>query len=327
MVNPESEMAFILWAQQALAGLIPFLQAVTNLGSEEFYLLLAPAILWCWNYSAGLRLGLFLMANNSLNAALKLAFQLPRPYWVDRQVQAFAGESSFGLPSGHAQNAVVVWGALAQTLRRGWAWIAAVLLILLIGVSRMALGVHFPSDVLTGWLIGAGFLAVLAWLEDRLRPALQRATPGGAVLWVLAGTAAVLAAPLLAASLHMGWTLPAEWAANAAASAGGATPLEPTSLEGAFTFSGTFLGLGLGAVWLRMLGMRLGGGKTWQLAGRYGIGLVGVLLFWRGLGMFLPGGENLVAYALRFMRYALIGYWVSGLAPWVFIRLRLVTKT
>ena len=70
--------------------------------------------------------------------------------WIPA-VRAYAEESSFGLPSGHAQNAVVVWGMLALWIRKTWAWIAGVIIILLIGLSRIYLGVHFPTDVLGGW--------------------------------------------------------------------------------------------------------------------------------------------------------------------------------
>ncbi len=79
------------------------------------------------------------------------------------------GDYSF--PSGHATTAVVFFGFLAYYLahrrahgRRIWIYAAATLLMLLIGVSRVYLGVHYPSDVLAGFMLGALWL----WIGIKL---------------------------------------------------------------------------------------------------------------------------------------------------------------
>ena len=77
-----------------------------------------PALYWCIDARLGLRVGMILLLSNGLNAVLKLAFHTPRPYWVDARVTGFAAESSFGLPSGHAQSAASVWGLLASSFRK-----------------------------------------------------------------------------------------------------------------------------------------------------------------------------------------------------------------
>ncbi len=94
---------------------------------------------------------------------------------------AHAGGLSF--PSGHAQNAVVAWGVLLlvflPVLRGRWrvvAVIAAVAVVLAIGFARVALSVHFVSDVLAGYALGAAWLAAMiaafnAWRRDAGRPA------------------------------------------------------------------------------------------------------------------------------------------------------------
>jgi uncharacterized membrane protein len=56
---------------------------------------------------------------------------------------------------------------------------------------------------------------------------------------------------------------------------------------------------------------------------RYVIGLIGVLILYLGLGMIFPRGDGLIFYLLRYIRYALIGLWVAGGAPWVFVRFKL----
>jgi undecaprenyl-diphosphatase len=75
---------------------------------------------------------------------------------------------SYSFPSGHAYATMVGYGLLAWVAARHlpapWSWIAAILLILLIllvGVSRVYLGAHYPSDVVGGWLLGLLVLAVI----------------------------------------------------------------------------------------------------------------------------------------------------------------------
>ena len=105
-----------------------------------------------------------------LNSVLKLAFNRPRPRiipWVTPVVS-----SSF--PSGHSMNAAIVYLTVAwlaarlMTGRAGrWAlMIATLLLVLLIGASRVYLGVHYPSDVIGGYVLGIAWAAFcMAMLE------------------------------------------------------------------------------------------------------------------------------------------------------------------
>ena len=89
-----------------------------------------------------------------------MPFTGPRPYWVSAEVKPLWAETSFGIPSGHAQQSVAVWGSMAAYFRRGWGWIMAGFLMLMIGLSRAYLGAHFFIDLIVGWLIGA----LLLWI-------------------------------------------------------------------------------------------------------------------------------------------------------------------
>jgi hypothetical protein len=59
---------------------------------------------------------------------------------------------------------------------------------------------------------------------------------------------------------------------------------------------------------------------------RYVVGVIGVLVFWYGLGAVLPRGESLIPFMLRFVRYALVGAWISAGAPRLFEKLQLTDK-
>jgi len=50
------------------------------------------------------------------------------------------------------------------------------------------------------------------------------------------------------------------------------------------------------------------------------------LILWLGLGKVFPETETFISYVLRYIRYALIGTWISGFAPWFFIKVNLATR-
>ena len=135
------------------------------LGSENFFLIVLPLVYWSIDAALGIRIGFILIAGASLTECAKMALHGPRPYWVSTNVRAMASDPRFGVPSGHAEIGAGVWGIVAATYRKAWVWVAAVLLVSFIGVSRLYLGAHFPQDVLTGWVLG--FLTLWAFVRFR----------------------------------------------------------------------------------------------------------------------------------------------------------------
>ena len=296
------------------------MQLISAMGYAGFYLLVLPALYWCFHAGLGLRVAVCLLFSVWLNDTLKLVLHAPRPYWVSQRVRAIGSESTFGLPSGHAQHATVMWGLLAASVNRPWAWIAALVMMFLIGLSRLYLGVHFPSDVVAGWAVGALLLfAFLRWQGVaaswlRSRPFVQQ------VVMALAVSLALVALSGLSFYALTDWHMPEAWVQNALAATGD-LPHRPTP-GNALLAAGALLGMGVGAAWLdREGGFSTAGPLSKQLA-RYVLGLVGVVTLWAGLGMLLPHQETVWGYA----RAALLGGWVAGGAPAVFIRLGLAER-
>jgi membrane-associated phospholipid phosphatase len=308
------------------AWFVSLMQLFSLLGDETFYLLILPLVYWSFDDRLGLHIGLMLMLSVSLNAILKVTFHTPRPFWVLTDFTAQRLESSFGIPSGHAQNAVAVWGVIAAYLAKPWAWAVAVVLIFFIGLSRVVLGVHFPIDVLSGWIVGAILLylywslypAIFAWYRGRERSTQLVVSLAISLVILLAGAAVTLFA-------SQSFPVPESWETLAAA-AGLEEPLEPYTLETLLTATGVLFGLIAGYLMLQSQGGFLVKGQLLQHLARYVLGVLGVFIFWFGLGQVFPDGENLVSYGLRYFRYALIGAWISWLAPYLFIRLKLARR-
>ena len=144
------------------------LLAITMLGSEWVTVPLGAVVVWRLAI-AGHKREAILLAAGSLGAELasnllKLAFHRPRP-------DVFFGLSpaeNYSFPSGHAFVGTVFYGLLAGIVTTFWrsrrqrAGIvaAAVVTSVLIGLSRVYLGYHYPSDVLGGWTCAVGWLAL-----------------------------------------------------------------------------------------------------------------------------------------------------------------------
>ncbi len=294
----------------------------TFLGSEDFFLFVLPVIYWCLDAGLGMRIGFILLFSDAFNGMLKLALQSPRPYWTDAQVRALASESSFGAPSGHAQNATGIWGMIGARSRSNAVWWLAGLVIFLVGVSRMYLAVHFPTDVILGWLIGALILSAFLALWEPVAAWLKQRTLGQQLLLSLAAPAVVLAVTGALAYALRGYAVPAHWITNAGR-AGGVLPA-PISMSGAVTDAGVLLGLALGLIWAQRMGGFQPSGPLWKRLSCLVVGVLGVSVLYLGLKLVFPAGESLVGSPFRFVRYALLGLWISGGAPWAFARLGLL---
>jgi undecaprenyl-diphosphatase len=160
------DRAVLLWIHTTFPSWLDGpMRILTALGYYWFVLLLLVVIV-AFFYQRGWRLSAILLLVSTAGSAvlttvLKSVFQRARPELFDSGYQA----SFYSFPSGHATVAVGLYGmltvVLAYRLRGTARWAVAVtgiLVVLLIGFSRLYLGVHYPTDVV------AGYLAALLWL-------------------------------------------------------------------------------------------------------------------------------------------------------------------
>jgi membrane-associated phospholipid phosphatase len=137
---------------------------LTSLGSENFYLMALPLLYWCWDRKKTLYVGAAFLVSISLNDIVKTIFLHPRPDpakllpGISELAARYAPQSP-GFPSGHSQGSIAFWGTLVLFFRERAVKAALVLLILLVSYSRIYLGVHFMGDVIGGLVIGLACLA------------------------------------------------------------------------------------------------------------------------------------------------------------------------
>ncbi|MGD8457988.1 MAG: phosphatase PAP2 family protein [Anaerolineales bacterium] len=296
------------------------------LGVVDFYLLVMPVIVWALDYNFGLRLGVMLLLSSGFNSLIKMGFHQPRPFWTNTDIKQLDRPwTDFGIPSGHSMTPLAVYGLIAATLKRRWVTILISVVIFLIGLSRMALGVHFIQDVLAGWIFG---LLVL-WLFIRFEGAVKdwlgkRSLSQKLFVIFLFSLVIVFIGALILVSLGE-YEIPQSWQANALL-AQPEDPLAPLSLNGLVTSAGTLFGLAVGGFWIEKSGGFNDEGKPWQRILRFIIGLVGVVILWQGLGSLLPRNQDFLSLTLRYLRYTLTGLWISGLAPMLFMKLKLAKQ-
>ena len=128
--------------------------AITLLGEETAFLVIALIVFWCVDKRRGYLLMTVGFLGTIFNQFLKLTFRVPRPWVKDPDFtileQARDAAAGYSFPSGHTTMAVGTFGSLAVTEKRRWLCAIFIALAVLVGFSRMYIGVHTPEDVLTG---------------------------------------------------------------------------------------------------------------------------------------------------------------------------------
>ncbi len=261
---------------------------ITQLGSEYFYLIALPLLFWCVDERKAIRLGIVVFFSTFLNLWIKDLFAIPRPYVLKPEI-GLSHEESFALPSGHAQGSLTFWGMLASWFKKPWGLVLAIALPLLIGFTRVYLGVHYPTDVFAGWGIAALILLVYYLFGPRIETVLRRLN--------IRLQIAIIAI--------FSWIFCALYLKDVSAAGG-------------------FFGIGIGYAFSRsFLRFDAKSGTWWMKTLRYLLGLALMLGLYFGMKKVFPGIGNPNAALFKFLRYAILGMWVTLGGPALFIFIKL----
>lgn len=122
---------------------------------------------WCIDKKCGQRILFAITGSITINCALKNFFKHPRPIG-SKGLKSLRTQTATGysFPSGHTQTATTVWVAIIEYFRKLWVILLGIIMILGAGVSRLYLGVHWPQDVLAGWILGILISIIFVKLFD-----------------------------------------------------------------------------------------------------------------------------------------------------------------
>jgi len=264
-------MILIEWLQSfAFPGLTFFFKSITFLGNEAFYILILPFTFWLWDREKSISLIYILLPSLLINFWLKELLQMPRPEGLEMIVQ-----TGYGFPSGHAQGSMTLWLSIAILAKKRWMNCLAGMLIVLIGISRLYLGVHYPTDILGGWIIG--FL--LVWLYFSYVHAFVTSRVSGFSKFnrFILSTLLIFLCMIIY-PYHEGISIPAVlWGISIG------IIFYPQSQAPKITLINLLIVL---------------------------VGIIGLILIWAGLKAAFPPQE-----IFRFIRYALIGIWIVVCIP------------
>jgi membrane-associated phospholipid phosphatase len=280
----------ILWVQQFSPTFdLPF-KVFTLMGEEVFFTLLVFCVYWCIDKRTGVRLAILFLLSGYINTVAKVLSSQPRPFEYNSQVHKLFEAEGGGLPSGHTQNTVVIWGELALRFRMLWLWLIGLSLMLLVPISRVYLGLHFPTDLAGGYLLGFSLLLLYRWLEPSVAVWLK----SRGLTWQLSISLALPALMIL---------------------------LFPSAGKNGLIAGATLMGMGAGFVLEQHFIKFQSGGIPWKKVVRFLLGTVVAFTLWQGLRSAFFGLQPESLY--RFLRYGSVGLWGALGAPWIFVKLRL----
>ncbi len=152
-----------------------FFYFISEFGSSIIILLLVTIIYWCINKEKGRHIAFICFFTICINNSLKGLFNAKRPFQYEgkEHLRKLAdsslsdGASGTSFPSGHSQNSASIYSSLFVNFKHKGVRVFAVCLIILVPISRLYLGVHFPGDVVVGLILGIAATLLLTFLLNK----------------------------------------------------------------------------------------------------------------------------------------------------------------
>ena len=175
----ETELMVWLQAHMGTAG-TAIASFLSMFGEELVFILLMGFFYWCYDKEVGKLLGRCVCVELVCNPLIKNIALRPRPYMVDSRIKCLKpvdpsadimdiAAQGYSFPSGHSSGSVTAYGTIGRYYKKLWFRVLAVLIPLLVGISRFCVGVHFPTDVLSGWMLGLIIIFVTPWFIGKFK--------------------------------------------------------------------------------------------------------------------------------------------------------------
>ena len=173
----EWETGLIVWLQKNLSAPGEFSKYLDFFGAETGMLLVVLIVMFCWKKEVGQKLALVVSCVNMWLPMIKSIVLRPRPYmeYPDRiKPLALSDEEAaamdvaaqgYSFPSMHSASIPALYFMLAKEVKKKWCWILATVLTVLVGFSRVVAGMHYPTDVLAGWILGFAVVGIFTLLD------------------------------------------------------------------------------------------------------------------------------------------------------------------
>lgn len=133
-------------------------RCISFLGEQYFVIAIIMSVYFLIDKKKGQRMIYAMITTICLNNTLKGLIKYTRPFVYDNTLKpapnAIKGASGYSFPSGHTQSATTTYASLALNIKNKKITIIAIIIIFLVGLSRLYLGVHYPKDVVFGLIIG-----------------------------------------------------------------------------------------------------------------------------------------------------------------------------
>lgn len=162
---------FLLWLQSIEQPWLTWIMhAVTTVGSEKLYIVFVAWLYWCKDVKLGEKWANMILTSAIFNSSMKLFFHSPRPFVANPEIRPLAVETATGssFPSGHSQASANFGMALVLNFKPKVVKILGIILFLLVGLSRLYLRVHYPGDVVAGWILGIAMAYLFFAFYDKM---------------------------------------------------------------------------------------------------------------------------------------------------------------
>ena len=162
------QLNILLFFQNLRNPILNFIFLVFTISTEAPLLILITTIIyWCINKKCGQKILFAIIGNFVVNLGIKEFVKAPRPIGIkglESLRVSTAGGYSF--PSAHTQTATTFWVSIMTIFKKRYLHLIGAVMVLGVGLSRLYLAVHWPIDVIVGWMLGIFFTVIFIKIFD-----------------------------------------------------------------------------------------------------------------------------------------------------------------